>query len=120
MNERARIMMVEDSESLSAVYSAYLADRPYSVVTAADLEAARRELGRQQPDIVLERDDCSRGGFVRFADRFHGFRMTDGKTQFNSDVWRSGRRAASLSAGSRRVPARWSNRSKPGSARSLS
>jgi DNA-binding NtrC family response regulator len=53
MNERARIMMVEDSESLSAVYSAYLADRPYSVVTAADLEAARRALARQQPDIVL-------------------------------------------------------------------
>ena len=48
MNERPRIMMVEDSESLSAVYSAYLADRPYSVVTAADLEAARvvREVAR--------------------------------------------------------------------------
>ena len=27
-------------------------------------------------------------------DRFHGFRMTEAKTQFNSDVWRSGRRAA--------------------------
>ncbi|VGO16241.1 hypothetical protein PDESU_04832 [Pontiella desulfatans] len=27
-------------------------------------------------------------------DRFHGFRMTEAKTQFNSDVWRSGRRSA--------------------------
>ncbi|MCH2176956.1 MAG: hypothetical protein MK193_14630 [Lentisphaeria bacterium] len=27
-------------------------------------------------------------------DRFHGFRMNEAKTQFNSDVWRSGRRAA--------------------------
>ncbi len=27
-------------------------------------------------------------------DRYHGFRMTEAKTQFNSDVWRSGRRAA--------------------------
>lgn len=27
-------------------------------------------------------------------DRFHGFRMDESKTQFNSDVWRSGRRAA--------------------------
>ena len=53
MKERARIMMVEDSESLSAVYSAYLADRPYELVTAADLESARRELARQRPDIVL-------------------------------------------------------------------
>lgn len=27
-------------------------------------------------------------------DRYHGFRMTEQRTQFNSDVWRSGRRAA--------------------------
>jgi DNA-binding NtrC family response regulator len=53
MNERAKIMMVEDSESLSAVYSAYLYDRPYDVVTAADLETARKEMALQRPDIVL-------------------------------------------------------------------
>ena len=27
-------------------------------------------------------------------DRYHGFRMTEAKTQFNSDVWRGGRRSA--------------------------
>jgi hypothetical protein len=27
-------------------------------------------------------------------DRYHGFRMTEQRTQFNSDVWRSGRRDA--------------------------
>jgi DNA-binding NtrC family response regulator len=53
MNERAKIMMVEDSESLSAVYSAYLADRPYDLVAAVDLESARKEMALQRPDIVL-------------------------------------------------------------------
>jgi DNA-binding NtrC family response regulator len=46
-------MMVEDSESLSAVYSAYLADRPYDVVTSVDLESARQELANHRPDVVL-------------------------------------------------------------------
>ena len=53
MNESASILMVEDSESLAAVYSAYLADTPHSVVNAADLAAARRQLAQRQFDIVL-------------------------------------------------------------------
>jgi DNA-binding NtrC family response regulator len=45
--------MVEDSASLTAVYSAYLADKKHDVVAAADLETARAELAKQRPDIVL-------------------------------------------------------------------
>ena len=48
-----RILMVEDSASLAAVYQAYLQDDPYRVLTADSLGGARDALGSFQPDIVL-------------------------------------------------------------------
>ena len=54
MNEQMpRILMVEDSASLAAVYQAYLQDDPYRVLTADSLGGARDALGSFQPDIVL-------------------------------------------------------------------
>ncbi len=53
MNDHAHILLVEDSESLSAVYSAYLANSPHKLVAVTDLDTARRELTYHQPDIVL-------------------------------------------------------------------
>ena len=51
--QRPRILMVEDSASLAAVYQAYLQDDPYRVLTADSLGRARDALGSFQPDIVL-------------------------------------------------------------------
>lgn len=53
MTGSARILMVEDSATLSAVYSAYLSDTAHSVICAADLETARYALESAPPDIVL-------------------------------------------------------------------
>ena len=53
MSAKVRILMVEDSVSLSAVYSAYLSRTPYTVVSVTNLEDARRELAHDRPDIVL-------------------------------------------------------------------
>ncbi len=44
MNDYAHILSVKDSESLSAVYSAYLTNSPHKLVPIADLGTARQEL----------------------------------------------------------------------------
>jgi len=53
MNQPVKILMVEDSPSLTEVYKAYLADTDYQIVSAETLGIAHATLGAYQPDIVL-------------------------------------------------------------------
>ena len=53
MNQPVKILMVEDSPSLTEVYKAYLADTEYQIVSAETLGIAHATLGAYQPDIVL-------------------------------------------------------------------
>jgi len=53
MKQTPRILMVEDSASLAAVYQAYLEETDYEVVTVDTLSRAHVSLGSFRPDIVL-------------------------------------------------------------------
>ena len=53
MSQPAKILMVEDSVSLTAVYKAYLADTDHQVVAVETLGTAHATLDAFQPDIVL-------------------------------------------------------------------
>lgn len=53
MEASIKVLMVEDSPSLTEVYKAYLAGTDYSVVTVDTLGQAHATLGAYQPDIVL-------------------------------------------------------------------
>ncbi len=53
MSNQAKILMVEDSVSLSTIYKAYLEDTDYHVVSVERLGAAHAALGAFQPDIIL-------------------------------------------------------------------
>ena len=53
MDHLVKVLMVEDSPSLTEVYKAYLADSNYHVVATDSLGSAHAVLGAFQPDIVL-------------------------------------------------------------------
>jgi len=53
MSTQARVLMIEDSISLSAIYRAYLEDTDYQLVSVETLGAAHAALSAYQPDIVL-------------------------------------------------------------------
>jgi two-component system repressor protein LuxO len=53
MTNQAKVLMIEDSSSLTAIYQAYLDTTDYRVVTAERLGAAHAILGAFQPDIIL-------------------------------------------------------------------
>lgn len=53
MGEQAKVLMVEDSVSLSAIYKAYLEDTDYQLVATERLAAAHAALGAFRPDIIL-------------------------------------------------------------------
>ena len=53
MNTKAKVLMVEDSVSLSTIYKAYLQDSDYKLVAVETLGSAHAALGAFQPDIVL-------------------------------------------------------------------
>lgn len=53
MNETAKILMVEDSQSLAAIYSSYLNNQAFEILIVDSLAAARSEWERMQPDLVL-------------------------------------------------------------------
>ena len=53
MNQTSRILMVEDSASLAAVYQAYLEDTEFQVLTVETLSRAHASLSSFRPDIVL-------------------------------------------------------------------
>jgi len=53
MKQIPKILMVEDSASLAAVYQAYLEDSEYEVVTVETLSRAHACLSSFEPDIVL-------------------------------------------------------------------
>lgn len=53
MSTQVKVLMIEDSASLSAIYQAFLEDTEYHLVTAETLGAAHAVLGAFQPDIVL-------------------------------------------------------------------
>lgn len=48
-----RILMVEDSLSMAAIYKAYLNDTNYQVRIVTDLDSAYNEIEREIPDIIL-------------------------------------------------------------------
>lgn len=51
--KQQKLLMVEDSLSMAAVYKAYLKDTDYSVRIVTNLEGAREECQRLLPDIVM-------------------------------------------------------------------
>ena len=53
MRTPIRVMMVEDSPSLSTIYSAYLEDEPYKLVCVETLGRAHATLDAFNPDIIL-------------------------------------------------------------------
>jgi two-component system repressor protein LuxO len=53
MDTQVRVLMVEDSISLSAIYKAYLEGANYQLVCAETLGVAHAILGSFQPDIIL-------------------------------------------------------------------
>ena len=53
MDTQAKILMVEDSISLSAIYKTYLEDTDYQLVCVETLGSAHAVLGAFQPDIIL-------------------------------------------------------------------
>ncbi|NQX88374.1 MAG: sigma-54-dependent Fis family transcriptional regulator [Halioglobus sp.] len=53
MEKKPKVLMVEDSISLSTLYKAYLEDSHYTLVSVASLGAAHAALDACQPDIVL-------------------------------------------------------------------
>jgi hypothetical protein len=63
-----------------------------------EVAAAITTLSEIYHDRLVTMDDSFKAGQIldqySSPDRYHGFRMDEGKIQLNSDVWRSGRRAA--------------------------
>ena len=53
MSQATKILMIEDSPSLTEVYKAYLADTDYRCVAVETLGTAHATFGAFQPDIVL-------------------------------------------------------------------
>ncbi len=54
MNTAApKLLMIEDSPSLTEVYKAYLADTDYQIVSVESLGSAHATLSAYRPDIVL-------------------------------------------------------------------
>ena len=53
MAEELKLLMIEDSASLSTIYSAYLQDEPYKVVSVESLGRAHATLDALAPDLIL-------------------------------------------------------------------
>ena len=53
MNDPIKVLMIEDSPSLTEVYKAYLADTHYQIVAVERLGTAHATLGAFKPDIIL-------------------------------------------------------------------
>jgi DNA-binding NtrC family response regulator len=53
MSQKTKVLMIEDSPSLTEVYKAYLADTDYHCVAVETLGTAHATFGAFQPDIVL-------------------------------------------------------------------
>jgi|TARA_B110000902_G_C14270275_1_gene572867 two-component system repressor protein LuxO len=50
---KKRILMIEDSLSMAAIYNAYLNESNYQVRMVTDLDSAYAEIERETPDIIL-------------------------------------------------------------------
>jgi two-component system repressor protein LuxO len=53
MSTQAKVLMIEDSISLSAIYKAYLEDTDYKLASVETLASAHASLGAFKPDIIL-------------------------------------------------------------------
>jgi two-component system repressor protein LuxO len=53
MNNRHRVLIIEDSESLAAIFSTYLGEELYEVRISMNLKEARQDWESFMPDIVL-------------------------------------------------------------------
>ena len=53
MNKKEKILMVEDSQSLAAIYASYLSSQHVDLLIVDNLQTAREEWVRTQPDLVL-------------------------------------------------------------------
>lgn len=68
MNTQSKVLMVEDSISLSTIYKAYLENTDYQLVAVESLGAAHAALGAFQPDIVLLDIELPDGNGMDFLD----------------------------------------------------
>ena len=68
MNNRVKVLMIEDSASLSAIYTAYLDEEEYHLVCVESLGAAHAALGAFQPDIILLDIELPDGNGMDFLD----------------------------------------------------
>ncbi len=53
MDKKARVLLVEDTESLAAIYQQYLKDEPLSVSHVTTIKDAKLSIDRSPPDIIL-------------------------------------------------------------------
>lgn len=53
MADKIKLLMVEDNQSLAAIYASYVSSDGYDLCIVGSLEAAREEWQRVQPDVVL-------------------------------------------------------------------
>ncbi len=53
MKKNSKILMVEDSQSLAAIYASYLSSQNVDLLIVDNLRSAREEWKRTQPDLVL-------------------------------------------------------------------
>ncbi|MFT7266104.1 MAG: two-component system repressor protein LuxO, partial [Halioglobus sp.] len=68
MDTQTKVLMVEDSISLSAIYKAYLEDSNYQLVCAETLSSAHAALGAFKPDIILLDIELPDGSGMDFLD----------------------------------------------------
>lgn len=68
MNTVAKVLMIEDSISLSTIYKAYLEDTDYHLVSVETLGSAHATLGAFQPDIILLDIELPDGNGMDFLD----------------------------------------------------
>lgn len=53
MKDKAKVLMVEDSQSLAAIYASYLCTEDLEILAVEDVASAREQWTRFQPDLVL-------------------------------------------------------------------
>src|SRR6056297_2119557 len=68
MTNSPRVLLVEDSQSMTAIYRGYLSNAPYEVSAVASIGAARQALAETPVDIVLLDVQLPDGNGLDFVD----------------------------------------------------
>lgn len=75
MSKQTKVLMVEDSISLTAIYKAYLEGMDYQLVSVETLGAAHATLSAYQPDIILLDIELPDGNGLDFLDEANSLKQ---------------------------------------------